>query len=575
MPFIKATYEYTKARKTFGRQPLFQDVPAHMLDSIVPNKKDQKNYMLRNPVNRTVQATLSQSSHDANTKRLVTHEEGVEHTEGGWPRDVHVQNEEHTIRYRRRVMHDESYINTVMNLAPSIKYYLNQNNAIEMYEAYFNDLAAVEPVEKYSIRIANVFRDKYERPISCVQWTNEHNPKLAVAYSFQKYPPKPGNDTPTNCYLWDVTCQTKPVHNIIPDFSCWQLACAPTDPDVLVVGLENGTVNVFDTREGEKCVQSSSCFTSHRGPVTSLLYSHSRTNTEFFTGSPDGQCIWWDCRDLSKPVEILMMSIRKPPAEPPSFSNAEGVSSLAFDNALPTKFLCGTESGLILNVNKMGREHNDKLISYWDAHFGPVRSVHRSMCTSRMFLSCGDSTVRVWSEEVRTAPIIVNKPYRYEVMDAVWAPLRYSSYMSICAGGWFYFWDILRKTDEPLVKFQVANTELTKITPHVEGHSVAIGDGMGSLHLIILSDTLTEPGVRDKGLMSQLYERQTRREHILDARVKEIRLKIRTEEEAAAAEAVQVTAEESPDEDEAILAAEQAYFKMVNEELSHLESLTR
>lgn len=570
MPFIKSTYEYTKPRKTFGRQLLFQDVPGQILDSINPDRADQKQYMLRNPVHREVQATLPQSQHDANTKQLVIHEQAMNHTQGGWPRDIHVNNEDHIERYRRRVMHDESYINSVLNSAPIMQHYINQNNAIEMYQTYFNSMGTQEPVEKSTIRIANVFRDPFRRPVSCVVWTNEKNSKLAVAYSYRTLMPETDNDIMDDCYLWDVNRQTEPILQIKTEHPCWQLVCSPIDPDIVLVGLKNGTVSVFDIREGVKCTQSSSIYNSHRGPITSLLYTHSRTNTEFFTGSPDGQCIWWDTRNLTAPMEKLPMSIKLASGETPHLGNAEGVSQLEFDNGLPTKFLCGTESGLVINVNRMGRSHSERLISYWAAHVGPVRAVQRSPCTLRMFLTCGDSSVRIWSEEVRTAPIIVTNPYRYDVTDAAWAPLRYSSYMSICAGGHFYFWDLLRKYKEPIATMQIAKDELTRLTPHSEGHSIAIGDSCGALHLIQLSDNMTEPGSRDKILTFQTYERETRREHILDNRMKEIRLKIKAEEKAA----VEAIPEEIQEEEEPEVAAEEEYFRIVNEELRLMESIT-
>ncbi|KOB74528.1 Uncharacterized protein OBRU01_09002 [Operophtera brumata] len=570
MPYIKSTYEYTKLRKSFGRQLLFQDVPAHMLDSIYPNRADQNQYMLRNPVHREVQATIPKSQNEANTNELVIHEQSMNHTEGGWPRDIHIYNEEHIARYCRRIMHEESYIKSVLNFAPVIEHYIDQNNAIEMYQTYFNGMRSQKPVEKYSIRIANVFRDQFQRPVSCVVWTNEQNSKLAVAYSNKTLMSEPRNDIENDCYLWDVNRQTSPIQELKTEHSCWQLACSPVDPHVLLVGLENGTVGVFDLREGVECTQSSSIYNSHRGPVTSLLYTHSRTNTEFFTGSPDGHCLWWDCRDLTAPTENLPMSVKIPSGETPNLGNAEGVSRLEFDNGLPTKFLCGTESGLVINVNRMGREHSERLISYWDAHVGPVRALQRSPCTLRMFLSCGDSTVRIWSEEVRTAPIIVTRPYRYQVTDAAWAPLRYSSYMSICAGGYFYSWDLLRKSQEPIATMQISKDELTRMTPHSEGRSIAIGDSKGALHLIQLSDNMTELGKRDKALTTQLYERETRREHILDNRMKEIRLKINIEKKAAE----EALPEQIEEEEEPEVAAEEEYFRIVNEELRFLENET-
>ncbi|KAM3964381.1 dynein intermediate chain 3, ciliary [Aphomia sociella] len=568
--YTKSTYVYTKIRRNFGRQPLFQNVPAQMLDSINPNKEYQNEYMLRNPVNCEVQATLPQSGNETNTKLLVTHEQGINHMEGGWPREVHLYNEEHLIRHRRRVMHEDNYVHTVLNLAPLMKHYVDQNNAIDVYETYFDDIQSQEAVEKYSVHVANVFRDPFKRSISCIAWTNETIPKLAVSYCDKTYDLKSQSDTSNSCYLWDICKQTKPIHQLQPDRPCRQLACSPIHPELLVGGLVNGIVNIFDIRESTKTISRSTVYNSHREPITALLYIHSRTNTEFFTGSSDGQCLWWDLRNLSKPLNQLPMSVRIPIGEKPNLSNAEGVSSLEFDHGLPTKFLCGTESGLVINANRMGRQHSEILTSYWHTHSGPVRAVQRSPCTLRMFLTCGDWTVRVWSEEVRSAPIIVTKPYDHQVMDASWTPLRFSSYMAISEGGIFYYWDFLRKYREPVATLKVSKHQLTRLKCHVEGQSVAVGDVNGSVFLIQLSENMVVPGNQDKHLMTQTYEREARREHILEARLREIRLKNRVEEEPATAMIVA----DSPDEDESIKAAEEQYFKIVKEELRHMETIS-
>lgn len=41
---------------------------------------------------------------------------GVNHVEGGWPKDVNPQELEQTIRFRKKVEKDENYINAVMQL---------------------------------------------------------------------------------------------------------------------------------------------------------------------------------------------------------------------------------------------------------------------------------------------------------------------------------------------------------------------------------------------------------------------------------------------------------------------------
>ncbi|CAK1547205.1 unnamed protein product [Leptosia nina] len=565
--YIKSTYEYTKLRKNFGRQPLFQDVPAHLIDSINPDREEQKQYMLRNPVHREIQATMPQSEHDANTKQLIMHEQGINHTEGGWPRDVHLYNEDHLARHRRRVQHEDGYVHAISNLKPQVEHYIDQNNAIDMYQTYFAGMDARAPVEKYNVQIANVFKDTYKRPVSCIVWTNEKKSKLAASYSYQEYTADKSSNNRTVSYVWDVNKQTSPLYEFYPESSCWRLAPSPDNPDILVAGLENGTINIFDIRNNQDAVSKSSVYNSHKGPITGLLYLHSRTNSEFFTGSPDGQCLWWDIRNLFKPMDQLFMSVRQAQNVEPSFSTAEGVSCIEFDRGLPTKFLTGTESGLVINANRMGRSHSEVLTNYWNAHSGPVRAVHRSPCTLRMFITCGDWNVRIWSEEVRTAPIIVTRPYLYQVTDVAWAPLRYSSYMAVCQGGVFHYWDLLRKYREPIATLQISKHGLTRLTPHPEGESIAVGDNCGSLYLLHLSENMILPGSQDKHLFHQIYDRETRREHILDNRVKEIRLKHRKDD------AETHVSNERVDDEGVVKTAEIDYFKTANEELNKIDGL--
>lgn len=561
--YLKSTYEYTKLRKNFGRQPLFQNVPAHIIDTINPDYELQKQYTLLNPVHQQVQATLPQTDHESNTKKIVMHEQGINHTEGGWPRDVHLYNEEHILRHRRRIQHDECYVHSVLNLKPSLEHLIDQNNAIDMYQSYFTNINRQAPVEKYNVQISNEFRDPYYRPISCIAWTNEKNSKLITSYCDKIYSIESDTNPLNVCYIWDVNRQTSPIYQFSPESSCWQVTGSPVRPEIIVAGLKNGIFNIFDTRMGSKPVRSSSIYNSHFGPITALLYTHTRTNTEFFTGSLDGQCLWWDERNISQPIDKLPMSVRFLTKDEPNLTNSEGVSSLQFDKGLPTKFLCGTESGLVINANRMGRSHSEILTSYWEAHTGPVRAVHRSPCTLRMFITCGDSTVKVWSEEVRTASIIFTKPYHHEITDVSWAPLRYSCYMVVSAGGVFYYWDLLRKFNEPVASLNISNHGLTKVVPHLEGESIAVGDNYGSLFLLHLSENMIFPGPNDKQLMHQIYDRETRREHILDARLKELRLKMRTEPTIIDATDDNIDSENFDLEEKT-----EDYFKIVREEIN-------
>lgn len=63
------TYEYTKRRKDFGKQTLFEDYGPEICVSIPCNPNHYKNYILRNPVHVAVQNAPNMSEHWVNSTR--------------------------------------------------------------------------------------------------------------------------------------------------------------------------------------------------------------------------------------------------------------------------------------------------------------------------------------------------------------------------------------------------------------------------------------------------------------------------------------------------------------------------
>ena len=48
----------------------------------------------------------------------------MNHTEGGWPKDINPAEVEQTIRYRKKVEKDEAYIGTIMKLGSVSQQYV-------------------------------------------------------------------------------------------------------------------------------------------------------------------------------------------------------------------------------------------------------------------------------------------------------------------------------------------------------------------------------------------------------------------------------------------------------------------
>lgn len=122
----------------------------------------------------------------------------------------------------------------------------------------------------------------------------------------------------------------------------------------------NGEVAAFDKRTGE-VTTSSPPHVSHRDFVSKVLMINPKVGTEFFSGSADGSCKWWDLRDMSEPTDTMILDVVKTSADVPSMATANGVSVLEYEATIPTRFMVGTENGLILGGNRKGKTATEKL----------------------------------------------------------------------------------------------------------------------------------------------------------------------------------------------------------------------
>ncbi|XP_050346467.1 dynein intermediate chain 3, ciliary-like [Nymphalis io] len=561
-------YTYVKTRKDFGQQARFCEVPALMLDSIDPNKLEQKLYCLRNPANNKSQTVTKFSEHYVNTPKIIFRDQGVNHIEGGWPKDIHFCDEEATSRYRRRFERDDSYVNAIFNSYDGLKYLIEQNNTIEMYNIYFKEFNSEKPVEKYFMRKAVVFDDPDKRPVASIGWTYEDDSKIVVAYCNKKYHVKEPVNKNTTCLIWAVDNPAEALTDIIPPSFCWRIACSPSNSSEIIGGLQDGRVCIFDIRAKKEPTAISPIHLAHRDPVSALLYINSRLNNEFFSGSSDGQCKWWDVRNLSRPTDTLVLSIQIPSSPDDGLMKTEGISAMQFDRAFTTKFLCGTDTGYVINVNRKGRNHGEVMSAIFSAHKGSVKSVERNPFISKIFMTCGDWTSNIWSDDIHSSPIIFGTSHPMQVSGVAWCPQRVSSYVSICHDGKIRYWDLLRKYYEPIAVLPISKYPLLNVRPNEEGNLVAVGDTKGSLCLISLSDNMVYSGERDRSLMVQHFDREARKEHILETRVKEIRLKLRLETQLVGASILQKV-----DEETVIHNAEDEYRKSVEKEFQQYETV--
>ncbi|KAL7058970.1 hypothetical protein AAHC03_013830 [Spirometra sp. Aus1] len=98
------------------------------------------------------------SEHEINTERLVSETRGINHTEGGWPKDVNCQEPDQVVRFRKKVEKDENYTVILQSLGAVVEHCIKQNNAIDIFEDYFDNIDQEASEEPPSAKVVNVFR---------------------------------------------------------------------------------------------------------------------------------------------------------------------------------------------------------------------------------------------------------------------------------------------------------------------------------------------------------------------------------------------------------------------------------
>ncbi|XP_025832575.1 dynein intermediate chain 3, ciliary-like [Agrilus planipennis] len=527
---MEVNYVYQKKRTEFGRQCLFSDKGPDLIDNYPAHKEWMKSFILRDPVRKASQNAPVQAEHEINTLRAEKANSGMNHFEGGWPKDVNILDEDSTKRYRRKIEKDDAYNPTIFQLAQCMEDCILQNNAINIYQQYFDDVEPAAFVEPSSARIVNVFQDQCfaKRPITHVSWAPENGTRLVMSHCSLAYQSK-GDDT--SSYIWEMENPNTPFLVLKPEYPSVCLEYSPKDGNLLISGQMDGRVAIWDIRKGSEPVDHSQIEVSHRYPVFKALWIASKTGCEFFSASPDGKLVWWDMRKLGDPLEVLMVDLVDDRFQ--SLTNALGVTALQYESTVPTKFMVGCENGEIYSGNRKGKTALEKLNIKFDGQLGPVLALERNAAYMKNFLSIGDWTAKIFAEDCRESPLMWTTYHKTPLTDGAWSPSRFSVYFTTRADGILDIWDILQQQKQALCGIKVCDVPLKCLRCHEMGKLVAVSNTIGTTYLIELSENLTMSSKSEKILLNAMLERENKREKILEARNREIRLKLQQQQQLA------------------------------------------
>ena len=117
--------------------------------------------------------------------------------------------------------------------------------------------------------------------------------------------------------------------------------------------------------------------------------------------------------------------------------------------------MIGTEQGSIISCNRKGKSDAEKISHIYPGHHGPVYALQRNPFFPKNFLSVGDWTARVWSEEIRDDCIMSTKYHQSYLTDGQWSPVRPGVFFTTKMDGTLDVWDFIFKQNDPLLNIQV------------------------------------------------------------------------------------------------------------------------
>jgi len=512
------------------------------------------------------------AEHEVNTDSVVHRSQGLKHAEGGWPENVDGTEAEQVERYLKKANKDAKIKSTMVHLGFVVDTCLKQNNTVDIYEEYFKGEEVDHSAEPPSARGLAVFRDPNatKRTACRINWHPEGT-KIAVAYSVQQFqdPRMMGGRLPMKSYIWSLANPNAPERTLIPQSPLMCLRYHHKLTDVLVGGCYNGLVAVFDARTTGTAVltadKTSEVESSHHDPVYDAFWVQSKTNTTFASVSTDGQLMVWDMRNLARPLDDAY-ELKD------SAGRLLGGSSMEYNPEANGKFLVGTEQGgmVLVNTKKKGGKDSVKVFDTGASkHHGPVYQVQRNPFHTKFFLSVGDWTAKVWSEDNHT-PVLSTHYCKAYVTAGCWSPTRAGVFFTARSDGVLDVWDYYHRQSAVAYSHKVSDHALSSLAVQGSpqdggGRLVAVGDANGTVSLLEVSESLSTSQHNEKSSVGAMLEREAVREKALEQRAAQLAKAAKAAERSASKAAASAAESKEDEMAEVLRGVDTEFLRMIKD----------
>jgi len=511
---------YMKKRKDFGRYCNFEDVEPKILGHVERNPASGDMYVEQTILNLVLDNLTEFSEHAVNTARIQTKARPMRHTEGGWPKEIDATEAQDTMKWRKRLEKDPVFTGVVKQLTKQTIMCLEQNNTIDLFEHYFQDEEPEHLPENLTMKTIALFKDPADekRSVTKIGWHPEGPTKIVGSYSNLRFQ-RMTDEMPMASYIWDINERNVPLLELRTQSPMVCCQYNSKNPDLLVGGCYTGVLNFYDLRKGPAPLAKSVVDVSHYDPVYDVVWLQSKVGTECASVSSDGRLLFWDVRKMSENTDECVLNDGGSKEEAKTVG---GVSLEWMQEAGPTKYLVGTEHGIVLSCNKkpkkaveVGSWYGSENKGGFGGHFGPIYSVKRNPFHVKFFLTAGDWCAKLWMEELK-GPMMQTPFYPSFLSALSWSPTRPGVFYLCRQDGHLETWDYFYRMNEVSLSQKVSDSPLTSLSVQAGGALAAVGDADGVITLLQLCDGLVQMGPNEKNIIGAMFDRETKREKSLE-----------------------------------------------------------
>uniref|UniRef100_T1HK42 Uncharacterized protein n=2 Tax=Rhodnius prolixus TaxID=13249 RepID=T1HK42_RHOPR len=326
--------------------------------------------------------------------------------------------------------------------------FMLSSSFINLFALPLDEFPEEECFGKPNFVISSQIQDpwKVTRPVVDLSWDPKNVELIAAAYadhrasSWQQY-----NDR--FAYIWNTRNTSEPAFILDGEAPLTVVEFNTMESNEIAGCTMCGQIGLWDIRVGSTSVWLSGRRTFHDRP-TCLQWCSRFTGYELTAAALDGQILWYDMRNRTVPIDKVILDMSRNPN--PKWQNAIGVTSYCFEPNLPTKFLVGTATGMVIEGNKKGKTISEKIGNrIFQCSNGPILNVFRNPKFTKYFFTIGDWLLKMWCDDYTNEPIYWTDFDSAMLTCAVWSKVKSSVVLVGRDDGQVDLWDYLENETIP------------------------------------------------------------------------------------------------------------------------------